>query len=63
MQERALGDILWACNPMGDCAMTQHTLPEQTLEDQQIMRRLALVVAGFLAFTAAMAVSIAVVMN
>jgi hypothetical protein len=63
MQGRARRHILWACNPMGECAMTQHTLPEQTREDQQTMRRLALVVVGFLAFTAAMAVSIAVIMN
>jgi hypothetical protein len=63
MQVIARGDILWACNLMGDCAMTQHTLPEQTLEDQRTMRRLSLVVAGFLAFTAAMAVSIAVIMH
>jgi hypothetical protein len=38
--------------------MTQHVLPEQTLEDQRTMRRLALVVACFIAFTAAMAVGV-----
>jgi hypothetical protein len=38
--------------------MTQHPLPEQALEDQQTMRRLGLVVAYFIAFTAAMAVGV-----
>jgi hypothetical protein len=40
--------------------MTQHPLPEQTLQDQIIMRRLALVVGCFLAFTVAMAVGVGV---
>jgi hypothetical protein len=44
-------------------AMTQHPLPEQTLEDQIIMRRLALVVGCFLAFTVAMAVGVGVTMG
>lgn len=43
--------------------MTQHVLPEQTLEDQLIMRRLAIVVACFIAFTAAMAISVAVALG
>jgi hypothetical protein len=43
--------------------MTQHPLPEQTLEDQIIMRRLALVVGCFLAFTVAMAVGVGVTMG
>jgi hypothetical protein len=38
--------------------MTQHSLPEQTLEDRRTMRRLALIIGGFLAFTAAMAVGV-----
>jgi hypothetical protein len=41
--------------------MTQHLLPEHTLEDRRTMRRLALVIGGFLAFTAAMAVAVGVV--
>ncbi len=40
--------------------MTQHALPEHTLEDQRTMRRLAIVVACFIVFTAAMAVGIGV---
>ena len=43
--------------------MTQHLLPEHTLEDRRIMRRLAIVIVGFLAFTAAMAVAVGVVMG
>ncbi len=40
--------------------MTQHLLPEHTLEDRRTMRRLAVVIVGFLAFTAAMAVAVGV---
>ena len=43
--------------------MTQHVLHEDTLEDQQIMRRLAAVVGCFVAGTAVMAVVIAVLMG
>jgi hypothetical protein len=43
--------------------MTQHLLPEHTLEDRRIMRRLALVIGGFLAFTAAMAVAVGVALG
>ena len=43
--------------------MTQHPLPEQTLEDQVIMRRLALVVGCFLAFTVAMAIGVGITMG
>lgn len=43
--------------------MTQHILNEDTLEDQQIMRRLATVIGCFVAATAAMAVVIAAVMG
>ncbi|WP_461424949.1 hypothetical protein [Gymnodinialimonas sp.] len=32
--------------------MTQHLNPEQTLEDEATMRRLAIVIGGFIAFTA-----------
>jgi hypothetical protein len=38
--------------------MTQHVLPEQTLEDHRTLRRLAFVVGCFVVFTAAMAVGI-----
>jgi hypothetical protein len=43
--------------------MTQHLLPEHTLEDHRTMRRLAVVIGCFLAFTAAMAVGIGLVMG
>ena len=43
--------------------MTQHAQAEQTREDQRTMRRLAIVVACFLAFTASMAVAIGVVLG
>jgi hypothetical protein len=43
--------------------MTQHAQPEQTREDQRTMRRLAIVVACFVAFTAVMAVAIGVVLG
>jgi hypothetical protein len=41
--------------------MTEHALEEHTLEDQTIMRRLALVVGCFVAFTAALAIGVAIV--
>jgi hypothetical protein len=43
--------------------MTQHAQPEQTREDQRTMRRLAIVVACFIAFTAAMAVAVGVALG
>ena len=43
--------------------MTQHLLPEQTLEDRRTMRRLAIVIGSFLALTAAMAVGIGVTLG
>jgi hypothetical protein len=43
--------------------MTQHVQPEQTREDQRTMRRLAIVVACFIAFTAAMAVAVGVALG
>ncbi|MEP1473135.1 MAG: hypothetical protein ABJK25_19315 [Halieaceae bacterium] len=39
--------------------MTQHIVPQDTVEDQQIMRRLMIVIAGFMAATAAMALVVA----
>ena len=43
--------------------MTQHPLQEQTDEDQQIMRRLAIVVGGFCVFTALMAIAVGTIMG
>jgi hypothetical protein len=43
--------------------MTQHILQEDTHEDQQIMRRLAVTIGGFMLATAVMATIIAVVMG
>lgn len=43
--------------------MTQHIMQEDTLEDQQTMRRLAAVIGGFVAATAVMAATIAVLMG
>lgn len=43
--------------------MTQHLLPEQTAEDQQIMRRLATVIGCFIAATAVMAVVVTLIMG
>ena len=43
--------------------MTQHILPEHEHEDQQIMRRLGLVIGGFILATAAMAVTIGALMG
>lgn len=43
--------------------MTQHILQEDFLEDRRTMRRLATVVATFIAFTAALAVGIGVVLG
>ena len=41
--------------------MTQHILQQDTVEDQQIMRRLMMTVAGFMAATDVMALVIAAV--
>ena len=43
--------------------MTQHLMPEHEIEDQQIMRRLAIVVGGFIIATAAMAIVIGAIMG
>jgi hypothetical protein len=43
--------------------MTQHLLPEQTEQDHTIMRRLAIVVGGFMICTAVMAVVIGAIMG
>lgn len=43
--------------------MTQHLLQEQAEEDQLIMRRLAIVVGGFVIFTAALAIAVGVIMG
>ena len=43
--------------------MTQHILPEDTFEDQRIMRRLAIVVGCFIAFSVALAVGVGVTMG
>ncbi len=43
--------------------MTQHTLPEQTQEDQRTMRRLAAVIGAFIVATAILAVSVGAIMG
>jgi len=43
--------------------MTQHANPQHTVEDQQIMRRLALVIGSFIAATAVMAATVAFIMG
>tara|TARA_R110002124_G_scaffold104248_9_gene253919 strand:+ start:313 stop:444 length:132 start_codon:yes stop_codon:yes gene_type:complete len=43
--------------------MTQHTSVEDTLDDRRAMRRLAMIVACFVAFTAAMAVGVGIALN
>lgn len=43
--------------------MTQHILQQDTLEDQQTVRRLATVIGCFIAATAVMAVTIAALMG
>lgn len=43
--------------------MTEHLSVEDTIDDRRALRRLALIVAGFIAFTAAMAVGVGVVMG
>lgn len=43
--------------------MTQHVHEEDTLEDRAIMRRLAFVVAGFVGFTAVLALCVGVLMG
>lgn len=41
--------------------MTQHILEQDTCEDRQIMRRLAMVIGGFMLATAALATAIAMI--
>jgi hypothetical protein len=43
--------------------MTQHVLQEHTYEDQRAMRRLAIVVGCFVAFTIVLAVGVGLVMG
>jgi Na+/H+-dicarboxylate symporter len=43
--------------------MTQHVMPQDTLEDQRTLRRLALVTSVFIVATATMAVVIGLVMG
>jgi hypothetical protein len=43
--------------------MTQHLSMEDTLDDRRAMRRLALVVACFIAFTASMAVGVGIALG
>lgn len=43
--------------------MTQHLSMEDTLDDQRAMRRLALVVGCFIAFTVAMAVGVGIALG
>ena len=43
--------------------MTQHLLPEQELEDQRTMRRLAAVIGLFVLATAIMAVTVGAIMG
>ena len=48
---------------LGEKTMTQHPHVEDTLEDQAIMRRLAIVVGCFIAFIAVMALGIGITMG
>ena len=43
--------------------MTQHILPEHEIEDQQIMRRLGIVIGCFIVATAIMAVAVGAIMG
>jgi hypothetical protein len=43
--------------------MTQHLSVSDTQEDKRTMRRLGLVVAAFIAFTAAMALGVGIVLG
>jgi len=43
--------------------MTQHLTQQETNEDQQIMRRLGLVVGGFMVFTALLAITVGAIMS
>lgn len=43
--------------------MTQHTLEEDTLEDQRTMRRLAAVIGGFIVATAILALAVGLTMG
>jgi hypothetical protein len=43
--------------------MTEHLSMEDTIDDRRAMRRLAYIVACFMAFTVAMAVGVGVALN
>lgn len=43
--------------------MTQHVNPQHTVEDQQTMRRLAIVIGCFIAATAVMATTVTFIMG
>lgn len=43
--------------------MTQHLSPQDTADDQRIMRRLALVVGCFFVFSVALAVGVGIAMG
>lgn len=43
--------------------MTQHILEEHTTQDTQIMRRLGLVVSGFMIATVVMAITVGAIMG
>jgi hypothetical protein len=43
--------------------MTQHLLPEHAEEDRRTMRRLGLVIGGFLVATAIMALTVGLIMG
>ena len=43
--------------------MTQHILPEDTQEDIQIMRRLGIVIGGFVVATIVMATTIGIILG
>jgi len=43
--------------------MTEHLLTQDTLEDQRTMRRLAVVIACFIAFTASMALGVGIALG
>jgi hypothetical protein len=43
--------------------MTQHVLEEHSAEDKLIMPRLALVISGFVVFTALLAITVGAIMG
>ena len=43
--------------------MTEHLLPEDTLDDRRAMARLGYIVACFMAFTVAMAIGVSVALG